>query len=325
MTTDFSNIALLTYNDTIVLTTEQLAIFYGCSVRQIKQNFNNNKERFVEGDHYFKLKGEELKIFKDKVQAFNVVGKNANVLCLWTKRGAALHAKMLNNDRAWKVYELFEENYFERKMETNAPTSLTEEEISKLNLPPHLKDTRKNCVYALALANDTVKIGRSSNFFRRANEIKRQVHLDIIDSYHTGYLPYAMAADIEKNCHHALSFCHIKSEIFKVSFAEACAVVSKQAKSSIEIYRGIYEKRWADSGKLYDQFLREIPVPPGAETFADSNPAQIETANVAKEKIVDVDREITTKEKIAYLLECARLATSDEQKKYFLQRIDTLL
>ena len=36
------------------------------------------------------------------------------VFYLWTKRGAARHAKMLNTDRAWEVFEALEDNYFNR-------------------------------------------------------------------------------------------------------------------------------------------------------------------------------------------------------------------
>ena len=39
---------------------------------------------------------------------------NLNALYLWTKRGAARHAKMLNTDRAWEVFEALEDNYFNR-------------------------------------------------------------------------------------------------------------------------------------------------------------------------------------------------------------------
>ena len=39
------------YHTERVLTTEQLAEAYGCETRQIKQNFNNNKEHFVECKH----------------------------------------------------------------------------------------------------------------------------------------------------------------------------------------------------------------------------------------------------------------------------------
>ena len=43
------------------------------------------------------------------------VGKNAKALTLWTQRGAARHAKMLNSDRAWDVFELLEDTFFARK------------------------------------------------------------------------------------------------------------------------------------------------------------------------------------------------------------------
>ena len=95
-----------------VLTTEQLAEAYGCTPRQIKQNFNNNKIRFIEGKHFFKVEGEALHEFKNEVENFDLVGKNANVLYLWTERGASRHSKMLGTDMAWEVYDQLEETYF---------------------------------------------------------------------------------------------------------------------------------------------------------------------------------------------------------------------
>ena len=38
--------------------------------------------------------------------------KNASKLYLWTERGALLHAKSLNTDRAWEVYDRLVETYF---------------------------------------------------------------------------------------------------------------------------------------------------------------------------------------------------------------------
>ena len=48
------------YNGVRVLTTEQLAQAYECEPQRIKQNFNNNKDHFKEGKHFFKLEGEAL-------------------------------------------------------------------------------------------------------------------------------------------------------------------------------------------------------------------------------------------------------------------------
>ena len=103
------------YSAQRVVTTEQIAEFYACNPVQIKQNFNNNKEHFVEGKHFFKIEGDDLRNFKNRVEGFDLVGKNANVLYLWTKRGAARHAKMLGTDKAWEVFETLEENYFSGK------------------------------------------------------------------------------------------------------------------------------------------------------------------------------------------------------------------
>lgn len=134
------------YDNQLILTTEQLADFYETTERAIKQNFNNNISKFEEGKHYYLLKGTQLKGFKNKVENFDLVGKNANQLYLWTKRGASRHAKMLGTDRAWDVYDELEENYFDKQNNLRMPetpieimavvgkiTQKQDEQIKKLN------------------------------------------------------------------------------------------------------------------------------------------------------------------------------------------------
>lgn len=100
-----------------VLTTEQLAKQYEVDVWKIRQNFKNNKERYVEGKHYIELSGEELKKFRSRVENFYSVGKTANKVHFWTEKGALLHAKSLNTDKAWEVYEYLVDFYFRAKEE----------------------------------------------------------------------------------------------------------------------------------------------------------------------------------------------------------------
>ena len=110
---DFTSLAKVTYSDQLILTTEQLAEFYGCETRNISDNFKNNEERFVENKHYFKLKGEELKNFRLQSETIGLqISAMTRTLYLWTKRGAARHAKMLSTDRAWEVFEQLEDTYF---------------------------------------------------------------------------------------------------------------------------------------------------------------------------------------------------------------------
>lgn len=104
----------LSYLGTPVLTTEMLAQAYGVAPHQIRQNFKNNRERFIEGKHFFLLSGSDLKEFKNCVENFYSVqiGKRTASVTLYTDRGCARHAKSLNTDRAWDMYELLEETFF---------------------------------------------------------------------------------------------------------------------------------------------------------------------------------------------------------------------
>ena len=108
-----NELTVLEHNSIRVMTTEQLAKAYGCKAIHIQQNFKNNRERFVEGKHYFKLEGADLKAFKDSLENIeSVVGSRAPSLILWTKQGAARHSKMLGTERAWDVFDELEESYF---------------------------------------------------------------------------------------------------------------------------------------------------------------------------------------------------------------------
>lgn len=104
----------LAYQGVPVLTTEMLAQAYEVEPHQIRQNFKNNRERFIEGKHFFQISGNDLREFKNCVENFYSVqfGKRTPSLTLWTERGAARNAKMLNSDRAWDVFELLEETFF---------------------------------------------------------------------------------------------------------------------------------------------------------------------------------------------------------------------
>lgn len=110
-------IPVIEYNNRLVVTTEQLAEFYGCEPKQIIQNFNNNTVRFVEEKHFYKLTGDSLRAFKASLGSSKISTnlKFAPQILLWTKQGAARHSKMLGTDRAWDMFDLLEENYFNQK------------------------------------------------------------------------------------------------------------------------------------------------------------------------------------------------------------------
>lgn len=99
-----------------VLTTRQLAVAYDTSRQMISYNFNYNKHRYVKGKHYIALEGDELRAFKASHEIHDNL-KYAHVAYFWTEKGALLHAKSLNTDKAWEVYDYLVDFYFRAKEE----------------------------------------------------------------------------------------------------------------------------------------------------------------------------------------------------------------
>lgn len=130
------------YKGIPVLTTDMLADFYDTTPVRIRQNHHENKTRFTEGKHYFKITGQELKDFASSLKlltnnlapsqrgeqdllssvegnqsllvniAHAQISNKVRVLILWTERGAARHAKMLDTNQAWDIFEQLEDCYF---------------------------------------------------------------------------------------------------------------------------------------------------------------------------------------------------------------------
>ncbi|RKG37854.1 MULTISPECIES: ORF6N domain-containing protein [Acinetobacter] len=118
-----TEISIVNFKSIPVVTTAMLADFYATDVNNIQQNYSRNKIRFVEGKHFIKISGQDLKEF---VTVFKSVATSSKVrsLILWTERGAARHAKMLDTDQAWEVFEQLEDCYFRNNV--SQPDTLTD-------------------------------------------------------------------------------------------------------------------------------------------------------------------------------------------------------
>ncbi|VIF96585.1 phage anti-repressor [Clostridioides difficile] len=111
-----NNLQVIERNNERVLTTQQLADVYETDSRNISNNFNNNKDRFIEGKHYFLLQGDDLKNFKGIHTEYENL-KFTSKMYLWTERGANRHCKILDTDKAWEQFDNLEETYFKVKQQ----------------------------------------------------------------------------------------------------------------------------------------------------------------------------------------------------------------
>jgi len=136
------NLQPISHDGVKVITSELLAQLYGTDAARIRKNHNRNMDRFIEGKHFYKVIGSELDNLRVSLRhsqnqsadlrvALNYsqnqpadfkhsmslrpsveISPKARSLILWTERGAARHAKMLETDQAWEVFEKLEDFYF---------------------------------------------------------------------------------------------------------------------------------------------------------------------------------------------------------------------
>ncbi|HFI7923399.1 TPA: ORF6N domain-containing protein [Escherichia coli] len=139
------------HNQLPVITTELLAKLYGTDVDNIKKNYSRNANRFIERKHFFKVAGDELKTLRVTLShsqnlrvalnySQNTISPKTRTLILWTERGAARHAKMLETDQAWDVFERLEDCYFNQNAKTAATVTVSpnnaREVVDTLNAKP---------------------------------------------------------------------------------------------------------------------------------------------------------------------------------------------
>lgn len=131
-----------------VLSTSQLAQSYGTTRQVISNNYTRNRERYLVGKHFIPLEGQALKEFKASHQIDDNL-KFAHVIYLWTEKGALLHAKSLNTDKAWEVYDYLVDFYFRAKenqeleKKTIVPVTVSTKPIPD-ELPKQREETKDN-------------------------------------------------------------------------------------------------------------------------------------------------------------------------------------
>lgn len=92
-------------------------------------NYSRNADRFVEGKHFFKVTGKELANLRVSFSYLQISTKTRSLM-LWTERGAANHAKMLETDQAWGYHEDLVEFYFTQRNAITAPAAIGRKELA---------------------------------------------------------------------------------------------------------------------------------------------------------------------------------------------------
>lgn len=162
-----------------VLTTKQIADAYGVTKDKIIYNFNYNKDRYILGKHYIEVSGEELRRLKRTCEIQSSF-KYAKLLYLWTEKGALLHAKSLNTDKAWEVYDYLVDFYFRAKEEPKPVPAETAPIVSRKDDKklPQIDDPIRALKLLLQVAEDN-GIGVSSYPFKTFESVLKNGNIGI--------------------------------------------------------------------------------------------------------------------------------------------------
>ena len=144
-----------------LITTKQLAEAYETDERKLQYNFRYNKDKYKEGKHYIEVAGEELSRLKSRSE-FQSLLKQAKHINLWTEKGALLHAKSLNTDKAWEVYDYLVDFYFRAKeVKKEEPISLKKAEETFDIAPYFRKVVERLPIEALDAMERSFRTGNS--------------------------------------------------------------------------------------------------------------------------------------------------------------------
>ena len=144
-----------------VLTTRQLAEAYETERKVINNNYLRNKDKFILGKHYIAVEGDEMRHLRTSPQ-FEGELKKVSKAYYWTEKGALLHAKSLNTDKAWQVYDYLVDFYFRAKEQEPeippkkevVPTQTKTEPVKNKVVIPHMEEPIFVFKNLLALADE---------------------------------------------------------------------------------------------------------------------------------------------------------------------------
>jgi phage antirepressor YoqD-like protein len=141
------------FNEVRVLTTELLAEFYETDVKNIQMNLSRNREKYIENQHYC-LVTRSNPCYQQFVTSLN----STQPVYLWTEKGALLHAKSLNSEKAWEIYQILMDTYFRVK-------ELSKLEILQMALESEtqLIEANKQLEAQKPAVNYAVKVAESEN------------------------------------------------------------------------------------------------------------------------------------------------------------------
>ena len=162
----------------------------------------------------------------EKFRSDSPVPKRANSLILWTCQGCARHAKMLNNQKAWKMFDVLEKNYF--KSQAVEPPPVQDSlfpDVESIKPKKRRPAPKIAVVYVVEFENATCKIGFTGNLTERIDKLMELTKLDYSRWFATAPMSIEDARQLESSLKVRFADYHLQAEFYSAPFDDIKATL----------------------------------------------------------------------------------------------------
>lgn len=113
------------YDGRRVVTLKDIDTVHGRRAGTARKRFNDNKERFIEGEDFFKVCASEIRTHN----VMEIPAKAQEDMILLTETGYLMLVKSFTDDLAWQVQRALINSYFRQREQLPAVPAMTSDEI----------------------------------------------------------------------------------------------------------------------------------------------------------------------------------------------------
>lgn len=157
---------------------KDIALIHNKPVKAINQAINMNRNRFRNGIDIIDLKQESGSIKLTELFTKQQIA-NYNCIYLLSERGYAKLLKIMDDDKAWDIYDELVDNYFNMRVaiKENKPSLVTQERLAIMK--DNSATRRANMLYKIAMATDS-NSSKQQLLARAAKEITGEMTIPIM-------------------------------------------------------------------------------------------------------------------------------------------------
>lgn len=158
-----------------------IALIHSTTVKRLNELINRNRKRFKDGIDIIDLlnRSERFKVVLNDLNFSTKAISNAKHIYLLSERGYAKLLKIMDDDKAWDIYDELVDNYFNMRVaiKENKPSLVTQERLKIMK--DNSATRRANMLYKIAMATDS-NSSKQQLLARAAKEITGEMTIPIM-------------------------------------------------------------------------------------------------------------------------------------------------